>query len=151
MIERIRLVDFLLEETVLEKWFTHVMTTSASPTSSLEYCREIHLFIICRDYIHWVSIDLFIIIIMSYCDHGSPWNSLLPPPISLLHFSLEVLLDIPCIGTELFYIVSRLSSYLFPFMLTGPLEYIVHDFVLTSLTGSHMSGSCNFDSFRDEL
>ena len=51
---------------------------------------------------------------------------------------------------ELLYVGSCWSSCLCLSMWRGPQEYITYESVLTSPAVSHMSGSSNFDSFRDE-
>ena len=73
----------------------------------------------------------------------------LPPPVSIVHRSREVFKATSCIGTELLYIGSRWSSYLCSSMRRGPQEYVAYEFVLTSPAVSCMSGSPNFDSFRE--
>ena len=71
-------------------------------------------------------------------------------PISIVHHFREVFQATSCISTELLYIGSSWSSYLCSSMWRDPLEYITHEFVLTSPAVSRMSGSSNFDNFRDE-
>ena len=73
----------------------------------------------------------------------------LSPPISIIHHSRVVFKPISRIGTELLYIFSRWSTCLCSSMWRGPHEYITYEFVLTSPEVYHMSGSFNFDSFRD--
>ena len=82
-----------------------------------------------------------------HCQYGSPWPSL---ATRLYRPSLrEVFKAISCISTELLYIGSSWSSCLCPFMWRGPQEYVAYEFVLTSPAVTCMSGSSNFDSFRD--
>ena len=54
-----------------------------------------------------------------------------------------------CISTELSYIGSSWLSYLCSSIWRGPQKYIAYKSVLTSSAVSRMSGSSNFDSFRD--
>ena len=54
-----------------------------------------------------------------------------------------------CIGTYLLYIGFSWFSCLCSSMWRSPQEYIADEFVLTSTAESGMSGSSNFDSFRD--
>ena len=74
----------------------------------------------------------------------------LPPPVSVVHRSREVLKATSCIGTELLYVGSSRSSGLCSPMWRGPQEYVAYEFALTSPAVSGMSGSSNLDSFRDE-
>ena len=78
--------------------------------------------------------------------------SLIPlsPPVSIVHRSWQVFKAIPCVGTELLYVGSSWSSCLCSSMWRGPQEYITYGFVLTSPAVSHIFGSSNLDSFRDE-
>ena len=74
----------------------------------------------------------------------------LSPPVSIVHRPRDIFQTTSCIGTELLYIGSSWSSHLCLSMCRGPQEYIAYEFVLTSLAVSHMFGSSNLDSFRDE-
>ena len=60
----------------------------------------------------------------------------LTPPVSIVHRSREVFQTSSCIGTELLYIGSSLSSKLCLSMWRDPQEYIAYEFVLTSPAGS---------------
>ena len=71
------------------------------------------------------------------------------PPVSIVHHSWEVFKAISCIGTEQLYIGSSWCSCLCSSMWRGSQEYIAYEFLLTSWAASHMSGSSDFDSFRD--
>ena len=73
----------------------------------------------------------------------------LSPPLSIVHRSGEVFKIISSIGTELLYIGSSWSSYIYSFMWSCLQLYITYDFVRTSPAVSHTSGSYNLDSFRD--
>ena len=73
----------------------------------------------------------------------------LTPPISIVHCPQEVFKVISYTGAVLLYIGSSWSSYLCSSMWRGPQEYIAYEFILTSRAVSRMSGSSNFDSFRD--
>ena len=53
------------------------------------------------------------------------------------------------IGTELLYVESSWTSCICSSMWRGPLEYITYELVLTSPAVLRVSGSFNFDSFRD--
>ena len=89
---------------------------------------------------------LVIIIIMSCCQHGSPWPFL---ATCLIHYFQEVFQATSYIGTELLYISSSWSSNFCSSMWRGPQEYISYKFVLTSSAVSRMSDSSNLDSFCD--
>ena len=73
----------------------------------------------------------------------------LPPPVFIVHHSWQVYQAISCIGTEQLLIGANWSSNLCSSMWRGPLEYIAYEFDLNSPAEFHMSGSSNFDSFRD--
>ena len=73
----------------------------------------------------------------------------LSPSVSIIHRSREVFKAIFCISTELLYIGSSWSPYLYSSMWRGPQEYVTYEFVLISPAVSHMSGLFNLDSFRD--
>ena len=79
--------------------------------------------------------------------HRYPWPSLATPPYRLL--LPQVLKATSRIGTELLYVGSSWSSCLCTSMWRGPQEYITYELVPTSPAVSRMSGSSNFDSFRD--
>ena len=72
----------------------------------------------------------------------------LSPPVSIVHRSGEVFKAIVSLDTDLLYMGSGWSSYLCLSMWKGPQEYVAYEFVLTSPTRSHLSGSSNLDSFR---
>ena len=91
-----------------------------------------------------------IIFISSLCRAASTdFPDPLSSPVSIVHHSREVFQATPYISTELLYIGSSWSSYLSSSMWRGPQMYNTYEFVLTSAV-SRMSGSSNFDSFRDE-
>ena len=73
----------------------------------------------------------------------------LTPSVSLVHCPREVFQATSSIGIELPYVGSSWSSYLCSSMWGGPLEYITYDFVRTSPAVFCMSGSSNFNSYRD--
>ena len=85
---------------------------------------------------------------MSRYQHGSP--DPLSLPVSIVHCYLEVFKAISCIGTHILSIGSCWSSCLFTSTWWGPQEYIAYKFVLNSPAVPRISGSSNFDSFRDE-
>ena len=95
-------------------------------------------------------IDIKILFSSSYYTASNDLPNPLSPPVYIVHHSWEVFKAISCISTELLYIGSSWLSCLCSSMLRGPEEYIAYEFVLTSLAVSCMSGSSNFDSFRDE-
>ena len=74
--------------------------------------------------------------------HGYPWPFL----ATLHHRLLSVGLRI---GAELLSVGSSWSSCLCTSIWRGPPEYITYELVPTSPAESSMSGSSNFDSFRD--
>ena len=80
-------------------------------------------------------------------------NDYLPDPISprfsIVHRSRGVFQAISCVSTELWYIDSSWSSCLCTSMWRGLQEYVNYEFVLTSPVVPRMSGSSNFDRFRD--
>ena len=67
----------------------------------------------------------------------------LSPPLPIVLYFRQVL------RTELLYVGSSWSSCLCMSMRRGPQEYITYALVLTSPAVSCMSGSSNFDIFRD--
>ena len=86
---------------------------------------------------------------MSRYQHGYPWPSLATLPYSPL--LPRVIRATSRIGTELLYVCSSWSTCLCTSMRRGPQEYISYEIVPTSPAVSRMSGSFDFDSFRDEL
>ena len=74
----------------------------------------------------------------------------LSPPLPIVHCFRQIFRAISRIGTELLYISSSWSSRFCSAMWSGPQEYITYELVSTSPAVSRMSGSSNFDSFRDE-
>ena len=84
-------------------------------------------------------LEKIIIIMMSRHQHGYPW----PFPYC------QVFRVTSCIGTELLYVGSSLSFCLCSSIWRGPQDFISYELVLNSPAGSRMSGSSNFDSFRD--
>ena len=73
----------------------------------------------------------------------------LSPPVSIVHSSRQVLKTISCIATKLLYIGSSWSFRLCSSIWRGPQKYIAYEFILPSPAVSSISGSSNFDSFRD--
>ena len=73
----------------------------------------------------------------------------LSPHLPIIHCFWQILRATSCIGTELLYVGLNWMSCLCSFMWRGPQEYITHKLVPTSPALSHVSGSSNFDSFRD--
>ena len=71
------------------------------------------------------------------------------PPFSIVHCFQKVFRATSHISTELLYVGSRWLSCLCSSMWWGPQEYIIYEFILTSPAVSCMSGSSNFDRFRD--
>ena len=78
------------------------------------------------------------------------WISLnLSCHVSIVYRSWKVFMATSRIRTDLLFLGSSWSSYLCSTMWRGPQEYIAYEFVLTSRIVPRMSGSSNFDSFRD--
>ena len=73
----------------------------------------------------------------------------LSPQLPIVHCFRQILRATSRIGTELLYIGSRWTSCFCSAMWRGPLEYITYELVPTSPAVSRVSGSSNFDSFRD--
>ena len=71
------------------------------------------------------------------------------PSFPILHWFRQVFRCTSLIGEELLYVGSSWSSCLCSSMWRGPLEYIIYELVPTSPAVSRMSGSSNFNSFRD--
>ena len=71
------------------------------------------------------------------------------PFISIIHHSWEIFKATSCISTEQLYVGSSWSSCSCSSMWRGPLEYVAYEFILTSLTVSHMSGLSILNSFCD--
>ena len=88
-----------------------------------------------------------IIIIMSRYKHGI--SDPLSPPLSIVHCFRQVIRTTSRIDRELLYVGLSWSSFLCSFMWRGPQEYIPYELVPTSSAVSRMSGSSDFDSFRD--
>ena len=93
--------------------------------------------------------DLFLYISSSCHIASTDFPNPLSPPISIVHCSREVFKATSCIGTELLHVGSTLSSYLCSSMWRSPQEYVTYEFVLTSPAVSCISGSFNFDKFRN--
>ena len=73
----------------------------------------------------------------------------LSSPVPIVHCSREVSKVISSIGTELLLIGYCRSSCLCASMWRGPPEYVAYEYVFNSPVVSRMSGSSNFDRFRD--
>ena len=73
----------------------------------------------------------------------------LSPLLLIVHCFRLDLKATPSISAELLYVGSSWSSCLCSSMWRGPLEYITYELAPTSPAVSRMSGSSNFDSFRD--
>ena len=73
----------------------------------------------------------------------------LSPPLTIFHCFRQVFRTTSRIGTEQLYVGSCWSSCLCSSIWRGPQEYIAYELVPTSPAVSRMSGSSNFDSFRD--
>ena len=71
------------------------------------------------------------------------------PPFPIIHCFWLVLRAASHIGTELLYVASSRSSCLCMSIWRGLHEYITYELVPTSPAVSCISGSSNFDSFRD--
>ena len=71
------------------------------------------------------------------------------PPLSIVHRFCQVFRTTSCIYTQMLYVGSSWSSCLYSAMWRGPQEYITYELVPTSPAVSRISGSSNFDSFRD--
>ena len=71
------------------------------------------------------------------------------PSVPITHRSQQVFQAISFIGTELLYIGSSWSPYIYSSMRRAPQEYIAYEIVLISSAVFRMSGSSNRDSFRD--
>ena len=98
--------------------------------------------------IHWngkIANKFFPLLINTRYDIPDPFS----PPLPIVHCFQLVFRATSRIGTELLYVGSSWSSYLCSAMWRGSQEYITYELVPTSPAVSHMSGSSNFDSFRD--
>ena len=73
----------------------------------------------------------------------------LSPPLFIVHCFWQVFLATSSINTELLYVGSSWTSILFSSRQRGSQEYITYELVPTSPAVTHLSCSCNFDSFRD--
>ena len=73
----------------------------------------------------------------------------LSPHLPIVHCFRQVFKATFRIGTELVYVGSSWTSCLCLSMWRDPQEYIIYELVPTSLAVSSVSGSFNFDSFRD--
>ena len=73
----------------------------------------------------------------------------LSPHLPIVHCFQQVVKATSLIGTELLYVGSSWTSCLCSSMWRGPQEYITYELIPTSPAVSRMSGSSNFDSFRD--
>ena len=82
---------------------------------------------------------------MSRHQYGYPFLQ----PFSNVHYFQEVFRATARIGTVLLYVSSSWSSCRCSSMWRAPQEYITYEFFLASTAVSRMSGSSNFDSFRD--
>ena len=71
----------------------------------------------------------------------------LSPHLPIVHCIRQILRS--RIGTELLYVGLSWTSCLCSPMWKGPQEYITYELVPTSPTVSCVSGTSNFDSFRD--
>ena len=101
---------------------------------------------------YWNKIGILDIILLSSSSHRAISTDIpdpLSPPLSIVHCFQQVLRDTSRIGTELLYVGSSWSSCLCPSMWRGPQEYITYELVPASTAVSRMSGSSNFDSFRN--
>ena len=70
-------------------------------------------------------------------------------PLPIVHCFWQVFRATASIGTELLFVGSSWTSCLCSSLWRGPQEYITYELVPTSPAVSRMSGSSNFDSFRD--
>ena len=104
-----------------------------------------HLYHIYLPIIYTYIIIIIIIMHAISTDISDP----LSPPLPNVHCFWHVLRATSRIGTELLYVGSSWSTCLCSSMWRGPQEYITYELVPTSPTVSRMSGSSNFDSFRD--
>ena len=73
----------------------------------------------------------------------------LSSPLPIVDCFRQVFRNTSCIGTELLYVGSSWSSCLCLSMWRGQQGYIAYELVPISPAVSGMSGSFNFDSFRD--
>ena len=73
------------------------------------------------------------------------------PLLPHLHCFRQILWAKSRIGTELLYVGSSWTSYLYSSMWRDPQEEITYELVPTSPAVSRVSGSSNFDSFRDPI
>ena len=95
----------------------------------------------------WLVVYIYIYISSSSCHAVSTdISDLLSPP---LHCFWPVFRATSSIGTELLYVCSSLTSCLCSSLRRGPQEYMTYKSVPTSPAVPCMSGSSNFDSFRD--
>ena len=131
---------------ILQLWLmiTHTLTLSLKYTHT-------HIHVSARAYMHTnTHTHTYIYISSSSCraistDISDP----LSLPLSIVHRFRQVFRATPRIYTELLYVGSSWSPCLCSSMQRGPQEYITYELVPTSPAVSRMSGSSNFDSFRD--
>ena len=93
--------------------------------------------------------------ILVYADHHyhRTISTIIPDPLSsphsIVHCFRQVFMTTSRIGTELLCVDSGWSSCICSAMWRGPQECITYELIPTSPAVFHMSGSSNFDSFRD--
>ena len=73
----------------------------------------------------------------------------LSPLLLIVHCFWQVFQATSSICTEVLHVCSSWTSCFYSSLWRRPLEYITYEHVPTSLAVSRMSGSSNFDSFRD--
>ena len=99
---------------------------------------------------HDDDIYIYIYIYISSChDISTDIPDPLSPHLPIVHCFRQILRATFRIGTELLYVGSSWLSFLCSSIWRRPQEYITHEFIPTSPAVSHVSGSSNFDSFRD--
>ena len=125
----------LIKTTLYKRFIFHINTFS-------DY---LFFFLILHSYIS--QIYFYISISSSYRNASTDLPDSHLQLVSIFRRSLEVFQATSCICTELLYIGSCWSSCLCSSMRRGPQEYIINEFILTSLAVSCNSGSSNLDSW----
>ena len=145
-----------------EKWRERVRDIRAT-SATWWWCLELHRNIwnhltVCKQtgvcsfnnyYLQTIPLQIVYISSSSSCHAIIP--DPLSPPFPIVHCFRQVFRDTSRIGTELLYVCSSWSSCLCSSMWRHPQEYITYDLVPTSPAVSRISGSSNFDRFRDGL
>ena len=95
------------------------------------------------------DIYIYIYIYISYHAISTDISDLLSLHLPIVHCFRQILRATSRIGKELLYVGLNWTSCLCSSMWRGLQEYITYELIPTSPAVSCMSGSSNFDSFRD--